>query len=352
MLGHWSNFPFNQAIAQQHASGDSRSAQVIDFHRAALGLRTRTVRTPDTVCLMPATPWCCRMLRTYRVVALLAAPLVLLAEDGSPYQFERFIEFPASVEIGAVSAVAIGPAGQTYVLHRGEPPLLAYDSSGKYTHGWGQGDFGVAHGLRVDSDGNVWATDNSLHVLWKFSPSGEVLAMFGEKGVGGNDDAHFRAPDDLVFASNGDIFVADAGNGRIVHLSPEGKFLAQWGRKGKAEGEFAAAHGIGIDASDRIYVADRGNHRVQVFSPDGEFRAAWSGFGNPFGVQVVGDELIVSDGDAHTISHLRLHDGKMTAQWGNPDTLLLPHLMDSDASGLLYVTEVNGKRVQVFRQAD
>lgn len=272
----------------------------------------------------------------------------VFAQSGSAFRTEGFIEFPPQVEIGAVSAVAIGKSGETYVLHRGEPPLLAFHKSGEFSHGWGQGQFGVAHGLRVDSDGNIWATDNRLHLLWKFAPDGTVLATYGKKGVAGDDSLHFSSPDDLVFATNGDIYVADAGNGRIVHLSSDGKFIGQWGRKGSAEGEFAAAHGIGIDSRDRIYVADRGNNRVQVFSREGQFLAAWTGFGNPFGVLVIDDELIVSDGDAHTISHLRISDGTMLRQWGNPEMLQLPHLMDADATGRLFVTEVNGQRVQVF----
>ncbi len=278
--------------------------------------------------------------------------LAVATQAAQPNESEGFVPIPSSVALGAVSAVGIGPAGQIYVLHRGEPPLLAFAANGEYSHGWGQGLFGVAHGLRVDADGNVWATDNQLHVLWKFSPEGEVLATYGERGAAGADTARFRSPDDLVFASNGDIYVADAGNGRIVRLDSEGRFRGQWGRKGKAEGEFASAHGIGIDSRDRIYVADRGNHRVQVFSKDGEFLASWTGFGNPFGVQAVGDELIVTDGDAHTISHLRLSDGSMTVQWGDPDLLKLSHLMDSGKDGRLYVTEVDGQRVQVFRPAE
>ena len=73
-------------------------------------------------------------------------------------------------------------------------------------------------------------------------------------------------------------------------------------------------------------MADRGNNRIQVFSKEGKFIAAWAGFGNPFGAIVVDDELLVSDGDVHTISHLSLADGKMSAQWGTPETLQLPHL--------------------------
>ena len=76
-------------------------------------------------------------------------------------------------------------------------------------------------------------------------------------------------------------------------------------------------------------VADRGNKRIQVFAPDGKFVAEWTGFGNPFGALVVGNELLVSDGDANTISHLSLSDGKMVKQWGNARLLKLPHLMAS-----------------------
>jgi len=281
--------------------------------------------------------------------AALVSAVVLHAAD--PYRSEGFVEIPSSVELGAVSSVALGPTGQVYVLHRGEPPLLAFDKNGKYTHGWGQGTFEVAHGLRVDSDGNIWATDNKLHLLWRFSPDGKVLKTIGENGVAGNDGTHFRSPDDLVFATNGDMYIADAGNGRIVRLGADGKFLSQWGSKGKGESQFAAAHGIAIDSRDRIYVADRGNNRIQVFSKEGKFIAAWSGFGNPFGAIVVDDELLVSDGDVHTISHLSLKDGKLSTQWGTPETLQLPHLMAYDGKGLLYVTEVNGQRVQIFRKA-
>ncbi len=70
------------------------------------------------------------------------------------------------------------------------------------------------------------------------------------------------------------------------------------------------------------------------------------------GATIVDDELLVSDGDVHTISHLNLKSGKMTAQWGTPETLQLPHLMAYDEAGLLYVTEVNGQRVQILRKAE
>ena len=282
------------------------------------------------------------------IVALLMCAFAGGALAAGPYASEGFLEVPPEIELKSVSAVAVDGRGQIYVLHRDEPPLLVFDPGGKYLRGFGEGLFQTAHGLRIAPDGSVWTTDNGGHVLRKFSPEGRLLATYGKRGEPGSGPGHFRSPDDLVFASTGEIFVADAGNGRIVRLSLEGDYLGEWGRKGDGEGEFAAAHGLAIDDQDRIYVCDRGHDRIQVFSTEGELLAVWGGFGNPFGALVVGDQLLVSDGDAHRISHLDLKDGKLEAQWGDPEKLRLPHLMAIDRSGKLYVAEVAGARVQIF----
>jgi DNA-binding beta-propeller fold protein YncE len=288
------------------------------------------------------------VVRTHPGAALLLIAAVAQAAD--PYVSEGFLEIPSSVRLGAMSAVEVAPNGSIYILHRGEPPLLAFDKQGKLERGFGDGMFQVAHGLRVDRSGAIWTTDNGRHVLRKFSPRGDLLATYGLEATPGAGKLLFRSPDDLVFASNGDIYVADAGNGRVVHLKADGSYVDEWGKKGKGESEFAAAHGIAIDSADRIYVADRGNNRIQVFAPDGKFLAAWTGFGNPFGALVVGNELLVSDGDANTISHLSLKDGNIAAQWGDAKMLQLPHLMAIAPDGRLFVAEVNGNRVQVFRR--
>jgi peroxiredoxin/DNA-binding beta-propeller fold protein YncE len=266
-----------------------------------------------------------------------------------PYRSVGFVEFPKDVELGAVSSVAIGKDDEIYILQRGEVPLLAFDKDGKYLRGWGQGLFKVPHGLRVDREGNIWTTDNGNHVLRKFDRQGHLLGTIGTEGKAGGGETGFKSPDDLVIDRAGNFYVADAGNGRIVKLSPEGKFVTAWGKKGKAEGEFATAHGLAIDGNDRIYVADRGNKRVQIFDSSGKHVATWSFGGNPFGLIVVGDELIATDGDVHKIYHLD-PSGKTVASWGDPKSLLLPHLMDRDSRGRLYVSEVNGKRVQIFER--
>ena len=268
----------------------------------------------------------------------------------NPYVSGGFLRIPAEVKLGPMSAVEVDRKGHIYVLHRGEPPLVKFDSKGTYLKGWGAGMFKVAHGLRTSRNGHVWTTDNGNHAIREFSPDGQLLRTLGEVGVGGGDEKHFRSPDDLVFSSKGDIYVADSGNGRIVHLDSSGRFLGQWGKKGKGQSEFSTAHGLAIDKQDRVYVADRGNNRVQVFDGTGQFITAWDGFGNPFGLLVKGKQLLVSEGDVNKIFHFGLESGKIEEQWGDSQTLQLPHLMSVDRKGNLYVAEVNGKRVQIFKK--
>jgi len=281
-------------------------------------------------------------------LALVIAAINLTAgpTTGTTWTSAGFLDLPKDAEVGAMSAVAVDRVhGFLYVLHRGGTPLLKFDSKGKYLSGWGQGMFKVPHGLRVDKEGSLWITDNGAHNVRKFSPDGTLLTTISEAG------GALKSPDDLVIASNGDLYVADTGNGRIVHLTPEGKFVSQFGAKGKGPGQFTTAHGLAIGADDTVYVADRGNNRVEVFTSGGKFVAEWNGFGNPYGLLAWRNELFVSEGETHKIIELS-KEGVILHTWGGPDLLQLPHLMDFGSDGTLYITEVNGKRVQMFHSSE
>ena len=85
-------------------------------------------------------------------------------------------------------------------------------------------------------------------------------------------------------------------------------------------------------------------------APDGRFLSEWGGFGNPYGLLAWRGEVFVSEGDQHKIIELG-PKGEILSTWGTPELLQLPHLMDYDSDGTLYISEVNGKRVQMFRAA-
>ena len=280
------------------------------------------------------------------MIALLICSVIHAAE---PFVSLGFVTLPSDIQIGPMSAVAVDGTDRIYVLHRGEPPLLLLDGQHKLISGRGQGDFKTPHGLKVDPKGNVWVTDNARHVVYRMSRDGQITLTLGTLDKGGAGTTQLRSPDDLVFDSKGLIYVADAGNKRIAKFDADGKYLAEWGKGGKEPGQFSTAHGLAIDTKDRIYVADRGNKRVQVFNTDGQFQAAWTEAGQPFGLLVTPEGLIVSDGDAHRLTLLDF-EGQLIGAWGSPETLKLPHLMALGHDGTVYVTEVDGKRVQMFKR--
>lgn len=263
-----------------------------------------------------------------------------------------FPQLPAGWTLGAVSGVATDSKGNVLAFHRGEHPLLVFDDHGKFLRSFGDGMFASAHGLRVDAHDNIWVTDNANHTVTKFGPDRKVLMTLGEKNVPGEDAAHFNKPTDIAFAPNDDFYISDGyGNSRVVKFNKQGKFLAAWGKKGTAPGEFNLPHAIRLDAAGHIYVGDRENDRVQVFDANGKFLRQFGGFA-PFGLFITPDQtLFVADGRANKILKMTLQ-GKVIASWGTtgaePGNFQLPHGLTVARDGAIYVGEINGKRLQKF----
>lgn len=79
----------------------------------------------------------------------------------------------------------------------------------------------------------------------------------------------FYMPSDIVFDSQGNIYILDTGNHRIQKFAPDGKFIASIGRKGQGPAEFQYPLSLDVNTEGYLYVADSGNQRIQVLKPDG-----------------------------------------------------------------------------------
>jgi DNA-binding beta-propeller fold protein YncE len=168
--------------------------------------------------------------------------------------------------------------------------------------------------MYVDVEGNVWVTDATGigeipegvgHVVYKFSPEGELLMTLGRKGVAGDGTDVFNQPSDVLVAPTGEIFVADGhgtgGNNRIMKFSADGRFIRQWGTTGDGPGEFRDPHALAMDSQGRLFVADRGNSRIQIFDQEGTHIATWTQFGRPSGLFIdSSDVLYATDSESNT----------------------------------------------------
>ena len=134
--------------------------------------------------------------------------------------------------------------------------------------GDGQGQFIWPAGIAVDSQHNVFVTDEWLHRVSVFTPEGEFLRMFGTAGSG---DGQFSRPSGIAIDGDDDIYVVDTLNHRVQKLSNDGRYIAQFGSHGTDAGEFDSPWGITTDDQGFVYAADHKNHRIQKFNEQGEF---------------------------------------------------------------------------------
>lgn len=257
------------------------------------------------------------------VAALLTAPPVS-AQHSNPYAAQDgWGTLPAGRTWGAVSAVYPTPDGRRiWVAERcgantcigsDLDPVMLFELDGTLVRSFGAGLIAWPHGMHVDRDGNVWVADalgfgqqpaGWGHVVYKFSPEGEVLMTLGQKGVAGQGRDTFNKPSDILVAPDGSIFVADGhdagGNNRIVKFDAQGNYLLEWGTTGKEDGEFRDPHALAMDSQGRLFVGDRANSRIQLFDQQGEHLETWTQFGRPSGLWIdEQDRLYATDSESN-----------------------------------------------------
>lgn len=286
-------------------------------------------------------------------------------------------QLPENSILDEVSAVAVDSENNIFVLQRGGrkwpdndildkslievPTIYIFDGSkGTLFKKWGEKLFALPHSITIDSNDNVWVADVALHQVFKFSHDGKLLLTLGEAGVPGDDTSHFNRPSDVAIAADGSFYVSDGyGNSRVLKFSAEGKFLFEWGKKGKAAGEFDLPHGIALDASGHVYVVDRQNARIQVFNDKGKYITEWKGsFIMPQDIKIGedGTAFIVDPGNDQPPDRSGLlivnKDGSLierVGRYGNYDGQFLdPHWVALGKNGEVYVADFTGKRVQKF----
>ena len=295
-------------------------------------------------------------------------PALLIPEDAPQLDYvavPNAVTLPGGVTMGAAAAVAFDAKGHLYVLARGAQAFFEFNETGAFVRAFGDKMFTRAHGLRIDHDGNLWATDVGAHVVMKLNPQGEVLLTLGTRGEAGewNEAAGSRKlnqPNDVAIAANGDVFVVqghtpgERGDARVLKFDKEGRFLTQWGGKGTGPGQFVVAHGAAIDADGRLWVMDRENQRIQVFEPDGAFVREMKYKGLPCSVAIGREHVYMVNGFAGQLVQLDL-TGKVLAATGRPGKALgefgEAHFLAISPTGDLYVADsVNGALVKFVRK--
>jgi sugar lactone lactonase YvrE len=276
-----------------------------------------------------------------------------------------------------VDGVGVDSKDRVYLFTRGEPRVIVYEPDGTFARSWGEGFFTArTHGITIAPDDSVYCVDEGAHVIYKFTPEGELLQTIGNRGVPSDTGydgrtlesirpgaGPFNRPTNLAIAPSGDLYVSDGyGNARVHRFSADGTLIQSWGEPGTGPGQFMLPHGVGVAADGRVFVADRENDRIQIFSPEGTYLAQWTDVQRPTNICMARDGLVyVSElwrpigqnsytkGETKTNlpGRVSIYDlnGTVLARWDGDDpcaagSFAAPHDICVDSRGDLYVGEV------------
>lgn len=274
----------------------------------------------------------------------------------------------AGQEMDGPKNLAVAPDGSIYVLDTNHHRVLQFDAARNFVKEWGSqgaapGQFNEPWGIAVAPDGTVYVADTWNHRVEKFDRDGNFQAQWGTFGdVGTAFDENLLelyGPRAIAVDKDGNLWVTDTGNERVIEFSPTGEPLDVYGGTGGEVGQFLEPVGIAIDKAGNFYVADTWNRRIQKFDPNFEpiqqiEVQAWdsqSVVNKPYITVDSEDNIYVTDPEGYRVIKYG-KDGKVRAVWGLPGNdlagLQLPTGIALDPEGEILLTDAGNNRVLVF----
>ena len=169
-------------------------------------------------------------------------------------------------------------------------------------------------GVTVDSSGNVWVADRNNHRVVSFNPSNPAGTSVtygtpGSFGTPGSGTYQFNCPRNVAVDPSGNVWVADACNGHIAEFTPgapngsTGTF-ASWktfGSPGTGVGQFGWPDGVAF-YNGNVYIADQANDRIVEFNPS-NFLGTWTTYGGSGVLGSLGGVAVDASGDIWTADY-------------------------------------------------
>ena len=177
-----------------------------------------------------------------------------------------------------------------------------------------------------------------------------------------------QLPEGFSFGQVSGIGVDSHNHVFVFHRGKQHPLMIFDGATGKliksmGEGMFTNTHGLKVDEHHNIWLTDNGQHQVFKMSHDGEVLMVlgaknvpgWDGkhFNRPTDIAIAPNgDFYVSDGYGNNRVAKFDAKGNFLFDWGTkgsgPGQFDLPHGIDLDPQGLVYVADRSNLRIQVF----
>ncbi|MCF7221909.1 gluconolaconase [Marilutibacter chinensis] len=224
--------------------------------------------------------------------------------------------------------------------------------------------FDTPSGLALDLAGNLYIADTGNHAIRKLTPAGQVSTLAGTGSPGFRDgpgaQAQFNGPIGVAVDASGRVYVADTYNDRIRIIQPDGTVgtLAGDGRPGDFDGpgpqaRFDTPTGLAVSARGEVWVADAGNGHIRHVSSRGDVTTLLRDAPTtPIGLTRTHDGVLYAAGVRPAIVLQIAGDGRWHAITREmPGRFSRPAGVAVDAHGALYLSDAGAYRVHRIASA-
>jgi DNA-binding beta-propeller fold protein YncE len=199
--------------------------------------------------------------------------------------------------------------------------------------------------------------ENSEVVSLQLSKGLFPLSSFGELPLGSSRLNH---PQSIALDFQGNIYITDAGNDRMVKCDSSGNFIKEVGGFGWGQAQFNRPGYVATDRGLNIYVVDVQNKRVQKFDRELNYVSTiqvepnvdFPGFGLLQGITLTPNgEIILSDTEQDHLIRLDNFEEYKSDFGGfnyGEGSVLDPSGLDVDAKGNIYVADSGRNRIAVY----
>ena len=199
------------------------------------------------------------------------------------------------------SSLSIDPRGNIYVADVGNNHIVKFSAEGKRLaevggYGWGELEFDRPYGVSATSGLNIYVADYGNHRIQRFDRSFNFISTLYLR-EDPDTERRFGYPTAVAYSRQGDLFISDGENNRILKISPFNTVERVFGGFDAGLGRLIRHGQIEIGPDDRVYVIDE--RRVVVFDNFGNYvRTIGSGvLQQPTGLSF-NVHLYVADGDS------------------------------------------------------
>ena len=168
--------------------------------------------------------------------------------------------------------------------------------------------------VATDSNGDIYIADQNDERVVKIGDNGTFITAWGSRVIGSTTGPGlFSGPLSIaVDPSTHSVYVAQGDS--VQKFTSNGTFITSWGSVGQGNGQFNHPEGIAVDsATGQVYVVDIGNNRIQKFTSNGTFITSWGSVGQGNG------------------------------QFNHPEGIAV-----DSATGQVYVVDIGNNRIQKF----